>query len=490
MSDPSSNPQTETPTQPSPTDDPISLSFTLDQPAAMAGREPEQPIHALLRVDPARGLGTRPRINLSFVVDSSASMHRFVLEPEQRAHWRQIADQRGDVRREMADGQEALVWTGQTLREMQQQISTPMLSALKGIWRNLQALGPEDSIATIGFADRASVIYEDHGIADAAARQEAAKNALAKLGSGVDESGLGRGTRLADALRLAVDRVPAEQRADVLSRVVLISDGIIEDIEECEPLIEAALDRGIVITAIGVGDDFDEEILMRVADVTRGSYTYAATAPEVEQAIVGELGSLMNAIGRTATLYLRAEPPTILRDLHSISPTLGEFPVIWTDEAGWRIPLGDLSGSHPLELLVELAPPALPAGESCLARASLSVRRIGAPGMIEAELEISQVVTEEAVVARTQEDAVLDVVRRVEVYRAERRAAAAAARGDAEGATRNLQAATRALRDLGQNELADDMAAEAQGLSTGTRNLSRTKRLKAGTRRLGTRRLG
>jgi von Willebrand factor type A domain-containing protein len=464
---------------------PLDLEVTLGVPAAQSGQEPEEPAYARLRLKPKPEAASRPQLDFWFVLDASASMHRFVLDPEQRAQWQQRAEQRGEVTRQQADGRTGMVWSGQTLRELQQHVSTPMLSTLRGVWRTLEALQPADSVGVLAFADQPGVIYQDAGVADGGTRLQEARVALRRLGSGVDESGLGRGTRLAGALQHALDRLSAVDGAPVLRRMVLVSDGIVEDAGECRALLETAVDRGLVISVIGVGDDFDEEFLMMTADLTRGNYYYAATAPEVEQAVSTELAVTSAMVGRQGMLRIQPENGTIIHDVYPISPALSEFQTMWVENGGWCFRIGDLSAAQPVEFLVELAPGAQPPGEVRLGSARVEGFTPTGLETFAAEAPIRLFYTEDPMLLQARDEEVLDAVRRLEIYIEERRAAAAAARGDQEASTRHLREATRMLRKMGADSLADDMDAAADEAESGTRNLSRTKRVKAGTRRLG-----
>jgi Ca-activated chloride channel family protein len=466
---------------------PVELQITLASPAVPSGREPKDPVFARVRVAARPEAAVRPQLDLCFVLDASASMHRFVLEPQQRAQWQQRAEQRGEITRQQAEGRAAMVWVGQTLRELQQHVSTPMLSALRGIWRTLEALQPQDTVSVLGFADTTGVVYQDAGVSDGAARLDAAKSALARLGSGVDESGLGRGTRLSAALQHAVERLSADGAVPALRRMVMVSDGVIEDRDTCRPLLDAAVDRGVVISVIGVGDEFDEEFLMTVADLSRGNYYYAATAREVEQALRAELEIVTSIVGRQALLRLQPDNGTVIRDVYPFAPALSEFQTLWVENGGWRFRIGDLSPAQEMEFLVELAPAAHEGGEARLATIRIEGVLGGSAERFHVDAPIALLYTDEPALIQARADDVLDAVRRLEVYREERRAAEAGARGDQEGATRHLRAATRMLRKIGQEDLAQDMDAAAEDLESGTRNLSRTKRVKAGTRRLGAR---
>lgn len=466
---------------------PLDLEVTLARPAAAVGTEPDEPVFARVRLKPKPEACVRPRLEVCFVLDASASMHRFVLDPAQRTYWQQRAEQRGEVTRQVADGRTGMVWKGETLREMQRHVSTPMISTLRGVWRTLEALQPTDAVSVLAFADQAGVIYQDAGVAATSARLQEAKNALARLGSGVDQSGLGRGTRLASALQQALDRMSVEEAIPTLRRLVLVSDGIIDDREECRALLDLAVNRGIVISVIGVGDEFDEEFLMMMADLARGNYYYAATAPEVEQAVTEELAVISRVVGRQGHLRLLPENGAILHDVFPISPQLSEFQALWVEQGAWRFRIGDLSASQPPEFLVQLAAPACGAGE-------LRLCTVQVEGQSAADLDYFGVTggirlyySDETMLLQARDDEVLDTCRRVEIYRAERRAAEAEAKGDVETATKALKAATRMLRNMGADSLADEMDAAAADSESGTRNLGRTKRVKAGTRRLGSR---
>ena len=462
----------------------IELDITLTRPAAYAGQEPNA-VQALLRVRKSPEAAVRPLLDLCFVLDSSASMHQFVLTPEQRAHYRSLADARGEVSRQSADGQMGMVWTGQTLRDMQKHVSTPMLSCLRGVWRTLEALGGSDRIAVLAFADQAGVIYEDSGAAAQAPRLDAAKNALARLGSGVDASGLGRGTRLQAALQQALDRMAAQSGVPALRRVLLVSDGVVEDAEACRALLDRAISLGIVISVIGVGDEFDEEFLMTIADFTRGNYYYAATAAEVEQAVYRELGLITSVVGRQAVLRVVPQSGAIISDVYPVLPAMSEFQTMWVEQGAWRFCLGDLSTAEETQYLIELAPASLPEGQARLATVRVEGSAPLTDEPILAEAPVHLLYTSDQRLLQARDDEVLDLVGRLEVYLEERRAAKAIAMGDTDGATKHLKAATRMLRKMGADDLAEDMDAAADDMASGTRNLSRTKKVKSGTRSLG-----
>jgi Ca-activated chloride channel family protein len=269
--------------------------------------------------------------------------------------------------------------------------------------------------------------------------------------------------------------------------MILVSDGIIQDYETCRPLLDWAVDRGIVISVIGVADEFDEEFLMTVADLTRGNYYYAATAPEVEQAVRAELEVITKVVGRQGSLRVFPESGCIIQDVYPVSPALSEFQAVWVENGGWRFRIGDISAAQDPEFLVALAPGSLAVGEARLGTIRVEGSGAVTAGYFYSDTPMPVLVTDDARLIQARDDEVMDSVRKLEVYRLERRAAEAAGRGDQDASTRALRAATRALNAMGREDLATEMDAAADASETGTRNLSLTKRVKAGTRRLGSR---
>jgi Ca-activated chloride channel family protein len=463
----------------------VTLQASLSHPVVPAGQEPAENVFALLRLrgDPADL--KRPRVSFTFLLDASATMYHFRLDPVQRAHWVELARARGDVVERMVDGRTAIIWTGQTMRELSDRVSTPMHCALRGLWRGLPSLAPDDPVCVIGFADQATLLLDDPGQPAIPQRLAVAQRALERLAGGAQQSGMGHNTRLAHALRLAFQRMDQSPAGDVLHRAVLVSDGQIEDRDTCLPLIEEAVERDLVISAIGVGDEFDEEFLMRIADETRGSYVYAPTARNLEGALEQEFAAMSEALARRATISVVPSPDVVFHDLYQVGPEMNRFPLVWIDESAFLYRLGNVSGRANLDLLASFAAPALPEGESTLGSVVFRGLPIDEQQEVEVVSELRLLASNDPQLAANRDDRTIDHVRRLEIYLAERSAQRARERGDLETATRHLHSATRMLLRMGDETLAAEMQAEAAAVGSRGGDQSRTKRIKSATRRLG-----
>jgi Ca-activated chloride channel family protein len=462
----------------------LRLAAALSRPVVAAGQELDEAVYALIRLQAPAAI--RPaRLDFCFLVDASASMFHFRLDPAQRAHWHAIAESRGDVQRQVVDGRPSVIWSGKTLQELRSQVSTPMYCALRGLWRGLAALQPADRIAVIAFADRATLLVDDPGEAGAEPRLPALQGALEPLAAGAARAGVGHNTRLGQALGLAFQRLDREGPGSAVRRAVIVSDGRIEDAEACSGLIEAAIDRDLVISAIGVGQEFDEEFLMRIADATRGRYCYAPTAKDLEAALGEEFAAIRDAVVQQATLRITPAREVVFQELVQVSPEMRRFPVMWLGEESSLYRLGSLGGDSEAQFAAAFALPPLPEGEASLAQVEFGGLPVGDGAPLLAACEVRLLAAADPMLAGHRDDATMDVVHRLQIFLEERKAQIAHEEGDEARATRHLEAATRMLRRLGDESLAAEMEAEASSLATGTRDQSRTKRIKAGTRRLG-----
>src|SRR5439155_18731477 len=107
-----------------------------------------------------------------------------------------------------------------------------------------------------------------------------------------------------DAVRCAPCAARCEAGPGV-TRLLLISDGLLEDRAACGEWVERIAAAGIALSCIGVGDQFDEEWLMWAADVTRGRFCYAPSADALETAVAEELSRLETLAAQRLHLTLR-----------------------------------------------------------------------------------------------------------------------------------------------------------------------------------------
>ena len=187
-------------------------------------------------------------------------------------------------------------------------IGDKIIAARRTALKVIAALAPRDRLTLVAF-DNETELLLDGRVMDAAGRA-AAESAVEKLAAG-------GGTNLWEGWLLAAERVAASKELDALAshRVLLLSDG-----EANEGVIDPAdlarhtsglLERGILTSAVGIGDGYDELLLGGMAEAGGGRLHDAEHAAEIAEVVLGELLE-----GRTALLQrtaLRFSVPANLR---------------------------------------------------------------------------------------------------------------------------------------------------------------------------------
>src|SRR5262249_41978884 len=125
------------------------MSAALSRGAVSPGEDGSEPLGVLLSISCGEDRPRTRPVEICLVLDASGSMHRFHLDAEQRALGRRIAESRGDLVCESADGHEGWLWSGETLREMRGLIRTPMMGVIRALGAMAAKLQPEDRLTVI-----------------------------------------------------------------------------------------------------------------------------------------------------------------------------------------------------------------------------------------------------------------------------------------------------------------------------------------------------
>ena len=445
----------------------------------------EDPLYAVLEISPsvsgAPAAGRSP-VNLVLVVDSSATMHHFQLTESERDYWLGLAISRDEMERGQADDSDAIYWTGQTLAEMQTIARKPMAIAVEAIKNLLTTLQPDDTIAVYAFADRVHPVFTAQDFANYPDQCLVQMDLLREQRLPAD---IGTGTYMAEALRAGTDALKQSATQDGVNRLIVISDGIVQDADATLSNVSAIQDEGLAITTIGVGDDFDEEFLTRIADNSRGQYYYAADIAEVTDNLHQEMTTLEAITVTDLYIAVRGLDGSLVQDVFQVRPAMAIFDELYTEDDWLRTRIGDVSTEAPVGILLQIAPTRLDAGERPIAEAQLtwghSAGTAGA-GIQKVTLEVN--VTSDPGMLTQTDASVVNLVDRFSIYKFEREAQRAQERGDLDRAKEKLGAATRELHKLGEVSLAQDMEQQITALGQAATDPTRIKRIKATTRRL------
>lgn len=163
-------------------------------------------------------------------------------------------------------------------------------------------------------------------------------------------------TNLSGGWLEGVNHVTRYQHSDYLNRVILMTDGLanrgVTDFDKLVALGKQKFETGVSTTTMGLGADFNEDLLIAVANAAGGAF-YFIESPEVAPTIFQEeLRGLLNVIGQNLVITLE------LTDHVTNVSQLNAYPV-HLDGQNVAFRLGDVFGDEVKTLALELAIPAL-----------------------------------------------------------------------------------------------------------------------------------
>ena len=133
--------------------------------------------------------------------------------------------------------------------------------------------------------------------------------------------------------------------------VILLTDGLanrgVTNPKALVRLVDRCTKNGITITTVGVGTDYDEKLLSRMAEAGNGRYVYVGSGEEIPTALKRELGDLLPVVAQNVKISLPL--PANVDVVHDFASSEPPQPGIW------EVSLGDLSSGEERVLLVELA---------------------------------------------------------------------------------------------------------------------------------------
>lgn len=172
----------------------------------------------------------------------------------------------------------------------------------------------------------------------------------------IDEIKASGTTNLSGGWLEAANHVALNQRDDYLNRVILMTDGLanrgIIEPDRLVSLGKQKFETGISTTTMGLGDDFNEDLLIAIANASGGAF-YFIESPEVAPTIFQEeLRGLLSVVGQNLVISL--EPGEYVSGISQ----LNAYPST-ADKQRVSFRLGDVFGDEIKTLALELSLPAI-----------------------------------------------------------------------------------------------------------------------------------
>ena len=183
------------------------------------------------------------------------------------------------------------------------------MNALKdGLNLMLPELHPEDTVSFVTFNKHAE------------AALVAAPGDSPDIEQAIEDLTPGGGTNIYEGLRTAYDVALDWDTEDNNTRILLVSDGVategLEDTERILGLASAYWAEGYGVTTIGLGEDFDIELMRGLAEEGGGSFYYLNDVNAVTEVFAEEVASFLVPLAHDVTIDVAFYDDYLLRSVY------------------------------------------------------------------------------------------------------------------------------------------------------------------------------
>ena len=326
-------------------------------------------------------------------------------------------------------------------------------------------LGPDDKAAVVAFADQAEVAATAERVAS---DTSGVKRAIDDL----DLLEIGGGTQMALGMEAALAEVEKYYSPNRLNRLLLLTDGQTYEERKCLDLARQHGDR-ISCSTLGVGVEFNEKLLMEMAEASGANYHFIDTPASIPNLFSSELQGLRNVALTNARIEVQLSAGVQVKEAFRASPQIYPIKDITPDaNRTIALPLGDIEADTPSSALAVLVLPPRRPGRVRLAQAELHYDTPDARNQHENVDVVVNYTLERASIGKAN-GYVMNLVDQVSVAKIQMQAEAAMAAGNTDKATRLLGNAIAGTQRLGNTKATQAL----EGLQG---ELKKTQRLATG----------
>jgi Ca-activated chloride channel family protein len=335
----------------------------------------------------------------------------------------------------------------------------------------VRLLNPDDSVSVVIFSDRAEIMVP--------AGRRFERSVIETLIQMIQTGG---GTEMSHGLEAGFKEALVNYSTRSINHIILLTDGrTYGDEASCEKVAWEAARKGISISCLGIGEEWNDAFLDQLAARTGGSCHFVSKPSDIQTYLKEKFNNLGRVFAERITLSFASSPGVVLRYAFRLAPEAGP---LFTRSP---IHLGNLFLGDNLSIVLEFKIPPVPAGinEVRLAQGIISCQIPSQQeGLSEVNLTITRPV-EDKPDLRPTPAVLLQALSRLTLYRMQERAELELMEGHVESAQRNLQYLATHLFSQGEVQLARATLLEAENLERG-QPLSEIgrKNIKFGTRAL------
>lgn len=208
-------------------------------------------------------------------------------------------------------------------------------------------LEPNDVLSVVAFEERVDIVMPARRVVNKALIKEH-----------INRLEPGNTTNLYDGIAAGASQIASVYSGGYVNRALLFTDGDptagIKDFSSIVGMVGEQKSRGITVTALGFGNEYNEELLAGIARKAGGNYYYITRPDLIPEVFRKELETLMTIVGRNLRLKVNLSRWAQSRQIYGHLPTFGNRSAETT--------LPDVERGSAESALIELELGARPAG--------------------------------------------------------------------------------------------------------------------------------
>lgn len=335
----------------------------------------------------------------------------------------------------------------------------------------LQQMKPQDILSVVTFSDRAEVLVPPMRVGNL----KRIENLLARLQCA-------GGTEIYHGLSLGVDQVRENLSPAFINHLLILTDGRTYGDEDKSLLLALqAAEDGIGISGVGIGHEWNDAFLDRIASCSGGSTIFVSDAKDLRNLLVRKCNTLTQVFAERVVLDVKPDDQIELSYAFRLEPESGPL------ECTSPIRVGSIPYDKVMRILLEFKLKELSQDVSKVTLADgwlkMDIPTQEFPA-IKLKLNFELPVVDNFILQPVPAE-ILQVMSRLTLYRLQERARQEVSQGKSHKATEHLQYLATQLFSHGERNLAAAVQAEVKSISQ-NHHFSKEgeKRIKYGTRSL------
>jgi Ca-activated chloride channel family protein len=336
----------------------------------------------------------------------------------------------------------------------------------------VRQLRRQDLLTIVTFSDRAEVLVP------AGRRMD-----RSSIETQVQMIQTGGATEMFRGLDAGYQEIRASYNKKFINHLILITDGrTYGDEAHCLRIADQAAARGIGISSLGIGEEWNDIFLDNLASRTGGSCTYISKSTDIRRILKEKFLGLSRVYAENVRFDFHLGKDVDLRYAFRLGPETAPL------QSSPPVFMGSIPVDGSLTVILEFKVPPLPEKVTHVALANghiaLEIPTLTSPTSV-TRMRLSRPVKDGDVPEEPPPTTLINALSRLTLYRIQEHANQELVRGNTETATQHLHNLATHLFSQGEEVLAQTVLEEALNLQQGQRlSEEGKKRIKYGTRAL------